>query len=113
MRLDGLIFLSGVVEGEKDRLIASEPCCAVLKACTRSRLQLRPTIRSAQSRLVRILCNITDRSEILHFIQALGAHAIMVRRMWVAREVVGSLEEIEGAVRSARGYGIVDVVSPS
>ena len=63
--------------------------------------------------LFRILCDMTDRAEVLHFITALNARAIMVRPLWVAFEMVGTPQEIEGVYQSAVAYGIVDVVSSS
>jgi hypothetical protein len=63
--------------------------------------------------LFRILCDMTDRAEVLHFMTAVNARAIMVRPLWVAFEMVGSPQEIEGVYQSALAYGIVDVVSSS
>jgi acetolactate synthase small subunit len=63
--------------------------------------------------LFRILCNRTDRAEILQFISAVNARAIMVGPLWVAFEMVGTSQEIEGVYQSAVGYGIVDMVSCS
>ena len=60
-----------------------------------------------------ILCDMTDRAEVLHFITAVNARAIMVRPLWVAFELVGTPLEIEGVYQSALAYGIVDLVSSS
>jgi acetolactate synthase small subunit len=63
--------------------------------------------------LFRILCDMTGRSEILQFITAINARAVMVRPLWVAFEMVGTPQEIEGVYQSALAYGIVDIVSSS
>ncbi len=37
----------------------------------------------------------------------------MIRPLWVAFEIVGTPQEIEGVYETALGYGIVDLVSSS
>jgi Small subunit of acetolactate synthase len=46
--------------------------------------------------MLRILCDITDRAEILHFVHGVNARAIMVRPRWIAFEMTGTPQEIEG-----------------
>jgi acetolactate synthase small subunit len=113
VRLDDHIFLSCVIDAEENQAGRIE---AVLRRihgmlCVKVLPETDTTQRMIA--LFRVLCDITDRSEILHFISAVNARAIMVRPKWVAFEVVGTPQEIEGIYQSAVGYGIVDVVSSS
>lgn len=63
--------------------------------------------------LVRILCDMTERAGVLQFVAAVNARVIMARPLWIAFEVVGTPQEIEGIYQSARACGIVDLVSSS
>jgi acetolactate synthase small subunit len=112
-KLDGRIFLSGVMDADEtqadriERLIRKIHGMESVKAVPETAAMQRMVA------LFRILCDITDRAEVLHFITAINARAIMVRPLWVAFEVVGTPQEIEGVYQSAAAYGIVDVVSSS
>lgn len=112
-RLDGRILLSGMIEtgeGMGDRIEA------LLRKIEGMRtVMVAPEAKTTRRMiaLLRILSDITDRAEILHLVQAVGARAIQIRPSWVAFEMVGTPEEVEGVYQSAQGYGIVDVVSLS
>jgi hypothetical protein len=58
--------------------------------------------------LFRLRCDISARDEVLHFISALDARLLMIRPLWVAFEVVGTSNEVEGIYQSALGYGLLD-----
>jgi acetolactate synthase small subunit len=61
----------------------------------------------------RILCEMSDRAEVLQFINAIHARVLMVRPTWVAFETTGTPQQIEAVYQSIVGYGIVDIVSCS
>jgi acetolactate synthase small subunit len=113
VRLDGHIFLSGVMEADEtqadriERLMRRTHGMESVKAVPET-----AAVQSAIA-LFRILCDLTERAEVLQFVSALNARVIMVRPLWVAFQVVGSPQEIEGVYQSALAYGIVDIVSSS
>ena len=111
-RLDGSIFLSGVVEAEEEHARRIEPLLRKIQGMCSVKVLAETVTTQRMIALVRILCDITGRAEVLHFIHAVNARAIMVRPLWVAFEI-GTPREIEGVYQSALGYGIVDVVSSS
>jgi acetolactate synthase small subunit len=112
-RLDGLIFVSGVIDAEEKQASRIEALLRKIQGMSSAKVLAETHITQRMIALFRILCDITDRAEILHFIHAINARAILVRPLWVAFELVGTPQEIEGVYQSAVGYGIVDVVSSS
>jgi acetolactate synthase small subunit len=110
-RLDGHIFLSGVMEAEEKHAGRIESLLRKIHGMESVKVVPEMAAMQRMIALFRILCDMTDRAEVLHFITALNARAIMVRPLWVAFEVVGAPQEIEGVYQSALVYGIVDVVS--
>jgi len=112
-KLDGYIFLSCVIDAEEQPAGRVEALLRKVQGMLSVKVLLETDTTQRMIALFRILCDITDRDEILHFIGAVNARAIMVRPMWVAFEMVGTPQEIEGVYQSAVGYGIVDVVSSS
>jgi acetolactate synthase small subunit len=112
-RIDGRIFLSGAVEAEEKQAIRIESLLRKIQGIESVKVVPETATIQRVIALLRILCDITDRSEVLHFITAINARAVMVRPLWVAFEMVGSPQEIEGVYQSALAYGIVDVVSSS
>jgi acetolactate synthase small subunit len=110
-RLDGQIFLSCLLETEEKQVARIE---ALLRKVEGMHWVKAVPVTAATARMIalfRILCDITGRAEVLQFFSALKARSVTIRPLWVAFEVVGTPEEIEGVYQSARVYGIVDVVS--
>jgi len=112
-RLDGRIFLSGAIDGEERQASRIEALLRKIQGMSSVKVLAEADCTQRMIALFRILCDITDRAEVLHFVSAVNARAIMVRPMWVAFEIVGTPQEIEDVYQSAVGYGIVDVVSSS
>lgn len=112
-KLDDHIFLSGVMEAEEKQACRIESLLRKIHGMESARVAPETAALQRMIGLFRILCDMTDRAEVLHFITALNARAVMVRPLWVAFEVVGSPQEIEGVYQSALPYGIVGVVSSS
>jgi acetolactate synthase small subunit len=112
-KLDGHIFLSGVMEAEEKQAARIESLLRKIHGMESAKVAPETATIQRMIALFRILCDMTDRAEVLHFITALNARAIMVRPLWVAFEMVGTPQEIEGVYQSAVAYGIVDVVSSS
>lgn len=112
-KLDGRIFLTCVVEADQKQASRIESLLRKIHGMISTKVLAETATAQRMIALVRILCDITDRSEVLHFINAFHARAIMIRPLWVAFEVVGTPQEIEGIYQSALGYGIVDLVSSS
>jgi acetolactate synthase small subunit len=113
VRLDGHIFLSGVMDADETHGDRVERLMRKIHGMESAKAV--PEIVAVQRTiaLFRILCDMSERAEVLQFITALNARAIMVRPLWVAFQVVGSPQEIEGVYQSALAYGIVDIVSSS
>lgn len=112
-KLDDQIFISCVIE-------AAEPQTTRIEALLRKVHGMSSVIVTAESNatqrmiaLFRVCCDISDRAEVLQFVHAVNARAIMIRPLWVAFEVVGTPQEVEGIYQSVVGYGIVDIVSAS
>lgn len=112
-KLDDRIFLSGVMETEEKQARRIEALMRKIQGMESAKVAPEAATLQRMIALFRILCDMTDRGEVLHFITALNARAVMVRPLWVAFEVVGTPLEIEGVYQSALAYGIVDVVSSS
>lgn len=113
VELDGRVFLSGVMEADEIQADRVERLMRKIHGMESAKVVPEAKTMQRTIALFRILCDMTDRAEVLHFITAVHARAIMVRPLWVAFEVVGTPQEIEGVYQSATGYGIVDVVSSS
>jgi acetolactate synthase small subunit len=112
-RLDGVIFLSGIIDADEKQASRIESLLRKIQGMSSAKVLAESHTTRRMIALFRILCDITDRAEILNFIHAVNARAVMVRPLWVTFELVGSPQEIEGVYQSAVGYGIVDMVSSS
>ena len=112
-RLDDYIFLSGVMEAQEKQAFRIESLLRKIHGMESARVAPEADAMQRMIALFRILCDMTERAEVLHFITALSARAVMVRPLWLAFEVIGTPQEIEGVYQSALAYGIVDVVSSS
>ena len=113
VKLDGRVFVSGVMEADETQADRVERLLRRIHGMESAKAVPETATVKRMIALFRILCDMTDRAEVLQFISALNARAIMVRPLWVAFQVVGSPQEIEGVYQSARAYGIVDIVSSS
>lgn len=112
-RLDGRIFLTCVAEADDLQAARLEALLHKIEGMESVRRLAESAANPRQIALFRILCDITDRADVLHFITALNARTLAIRPRWVAFELVGAPHEIEGVYQSAQGYGIVDLVSSS
>lgn len=112
-KLDGHIFLSGVMEADETQADRVERLLRKIHGMESARAVPETATVKRTIALFRILCDMTDRAEVLQFVSAIDARVIMVRPLWVAFEVVGTPQEVEGVYQSALAYGIVDVVSSS
>lgn len=112
-KLDEHIFLSGVMDAEEKQADRIESLLRKIHGMESVKVAPQTAVIQRMIALFRILCDMTDRAEVLHFIHTVNARAIMVRPLWVAFEMVGTPQEIESVYQSALGYGIVDVVSSS
>jgi acetolactate synthase I/III small subunit len=61
--------------------------------------------------LFRVLCDQESRLPLLQVISSMGAQVIAVRPDWVAFQVIGSPEDIEGLRASLLSYGLVEAIS--
>ncbi len=112
-KLDACIFLTFVVVADDKQAGRIE---SLLRKIYGIRfVQALPETATMQRMiaLLRVRCDISERDEVLHFITAMGGRTIMIRPLWVAFEIVGMPQEIEGVYETALGYGIVDLVSSS
>lgn len=112
-RLDGHVFLSGSVDTDEKQADRLESLLRRVHGMLSVTVLTETRTTRRMIALFRILSDAGDRAEVLHFIAAIDARAIMVRPLWIAFEMVGTPEEIEATYQSARGYGIVDLVSTS
>ena len=112
-KLDDHIFMSGVMEADEIQADRVERLFRKIHGMESVKVTSETAAMQRMISLFRILCDMTDRAEVLHFITALKARVVMVRPLWVAFEVIGTPQEIEGVYQSALAYGIVDVVSSS
>ena len=110
-RVDDRIFLTCIVETDEDHAARIEPVLRKIDGMVSVKVLPEASTTHRMLALLRVLCDVTERAEVLQFIGALNARAIMVRPLWVAFEVVGTAQEIEGIYQSARAYGMVDLVS--
>jgi acetolactate synthase small subunit len=112
-RIDERIFMSGAMEAEEKQATRIESLLRKIQGMESVKVVPETAAIERSIALFRILCDMTGRSEILQFITAINARAVMVRPLWVAFEMVGTPQEIEGVYQSALAYGIVDIVSSS
>ena len=112
-KLDGHIFLSGVMDADETQADRVERLLRRIHGMESAKAVPETATVKRMIALFRILCDMTERAEVLQFVSALNARAIMVRPLWVALQVVGTPQEIEGVYQSALAYGIVDIVSSS
>ena len=112
-KLGDHIFLSGVMDAEEKHAGRIESLLRKIHGMESARVIPEAATTQRMIALFRILCDITDRAEVLHLITAVNARAVFIRPLWVAFEVVGTPQEIEVVYLSAITYGIVDVVSSS
>jgi acetolactate synthase small subunit len=112
-KLDGRIFLSFVVEADEGPATRVEAQLRKVQGVDSVVLMEETATVQRMIAQFRVHCDISDRAELLHFIQALDARALMIRPLWVAFEAVGTPCEVEGIYQSALGYGLVDLVSSS
>jgi acetolactate synthase small subunit len=112
-KLDERFFLSFTVKGDDKQAGRIESLLRKIHG-VRS-VEVIPEIAANQRMiaLLRVRCDISERDEILHFIAAIAARTIMIRPLWLAFEVVGTPQEVEGIYQTALGYGMVDLVSSS
>jgi acetolactate synthase I/III small subunit len=61
--------------------------------------------------LFRVLCDQESRLPLLQVISSMGAQVIAVRPDWVAFQIIGSPEDIEGLRASLLSYGLVEAIS--
>lgn len=61
--------------------------------------------------LFRVLCDQESRLPLLQVISSMGAQVVAVRPGWVAFQVIGSLQDIEGLRVSLLPYGLVEAIS--
>lgn len=113
VKLDGHIFMSGVIDADEMQADRVERLMRKIHGMESAKAVPETATVKRTIALFRILCDMTERAEVLQFVSALNARAIMVRPLWVAFQVVGSPQEIEGVYQSALAYGIVDIVSSS
>jgi acetolactate synthase-1/3 small subunit len=61
--------------------------------------------------MFRILCDQESRLPLLQVISSMGAQVVAVRPDWVAFQIIGSLQDIEGLRASLLPYGLVEAIS--
>jgi acetolactate synthase-1/3 small subunit len=61
--------------------------------------------------LFRVLCDQDSRLPLLQVISSMGAQVIAVRPDWVAFQIIGSPEDIEGLRAGLLSYGLVEAIS--
>ncbi len=61
--------------------------------------------------MFRILCDQESRLPLLQVISSMGAQVIAVRPDWVAFQIIGSPQDIEGLRASLLPYGLVEAIS--
>ena len=110
-KLDGRIFLSCVADAEEKRAERIEALLKKVHGMHSVKVHPETDTTHRMIALFRILIDISDRAEVLHFINSIGARSVMIRPSSVAFEMVGICQDIEGVYRSLTGYGIVDLVS--
>jgi acetolactate synthase I/III small subunit len=61
--------------------------------------------------LFRVLCDQESRLPLLQVISSMGAQVVAVRPDWIAFQVIGSSQDIEGLRASLLPYGLVEAIS--
>jgi acetolactate synthase-1/3 small subunit len=61
--------------------------------------------------MFRILCDQESRLPLLQVISSMGAQVVAVRPDWVAFQIIGSAQDIEGLRASLLPYGVVEAIS--
>ena len=61
--------------------------------------------------LIKVLCDQESRLPLLQVISSLGAQVVSIRPDWVAFQIIGTLQDIEGLRQSLLPYGLVDAIS--
>lgn len=61
--------------------------------------------------LFRVLCDQESRLPLLQVISSMGAQVVAVRPDWVAFQVIGSPQDIEGLRATLLPYGLVEAIS--
>lgn len=61
--------------------------------------------------LFKVLCDQESRLPLLQVVSSLGAAVVAVRPEWVAFQVVGTLQDIQGLHASLLPYGLVEAMS--
>ena len=61
--------------------------------------------------MFRVLCDQESRLPLLQVISSMGAQVVAVRPAWVAFQVIGSPQDIEGLRTSLLPYGLVEEIS--
>ncbi len=61
--------------------------------------------------LIKVLCDQESRLPLLQVISSLSAEVVSIRPDWVAFQIVGTLQDIEGLRRSLLPYGVVEAIS--
>jgi acetolactate synthase small subunit len=112
-RIDGNIFLSGVMEAEEKEAIRIEALWRKIEGICSVRVAREMAAMQHVMAQFRILCDMSERAEVLQFINAIHARVLMVRPTWVTFEMTGTPQQIEAIYLSIVGYGIVDIVSCS
>ena len=61
--------------------------------------------------MFRILCDQESRLPLLQVISSMGAQVVAVRPDWVAFQIIGSAQDIDGLRASLLPYGVVEAIS--
>jgi len=61
--------------------------------------------------MFRILCDQESRLPLLQVISSMGAQVVAVRPDWVAFQIIGSAQDIDGLRASLLPYGLVEAIS--
>jgi acetolactate synthase small subunit len=61
--------------------------------------------------LFKVLCDQESRLPLLQIISSLGAQVVSIRPEWVAFQIIGTMQDIEGLRESLLPYGLVEAIS--
>lgn len=61
--------------------------------------------------MFRVLCDQESRLPLLQVISSMGAQVVAVRPHWIAFQIIGSAQDIEGLRASLLPYGLVEAIS--
>ncbi|MEO6828659.1 MAG: hypothetical protein ABI164_02540 [Acidobacteriaceae bacterium] len=61
--------------------------------------------------LFKVLCDQESRLPLLQVISSLGAQVVSIRPEWVAFQIIGTMQDIEGLRESLLPYGLVEAIS--